>query len=267
MSRKCQTASAYFPPNRRLACPVPEKRPESSAATRIGGSYGESSASQTAKTGRKKIPKLVSCRCQIMEDSERRVPPANDSKIAYAIEERMTIESPPPHVFDGIARYFRSRDNVLDLVVPLKRVGEPGTIALERKIIVELEPHRNRSIMGRYDDRLSFQWRPQGDTRLSFIGSFIIRPSGSGTEVVLKGEYRPPFEPLDPSLGVVFDDQAAHATGRVLLEGIRAALGAEGEMFQEFKHVRETEVRDRRLTTGWKASSSGETYVRRENDK
>lgn len=67
-----------------------------------------------------------------MQDSEPRVPPSDDSKIAYPIEERMTIDGPPARVLDGIARYFRSRDNVLDLVVPLKRVGEPGTLALER---------------------------------------------------------------------------------------------------------------------------------------
>lgn len=202
-----------------------------------------------------------------MQDSEPRVPPTEDSKIAYPIDERMTIDGPPARVLDGIARYFRSRDNILDLVVPLKRVGEPGTLALERKVIVELEHHRDRLLAGQHDVRLSFQWRPEGDTRLSFIGSFIIRPSGNGTEVVLEGEYQPPFESLDPSLGVVFDDHAAHATGRVLLEGIKAALGAEGEMFQEFNRVRETEARDPRLTTGWKASSSGETYVRRQNDK
>lgn len=188
------------------------------------------------------------------------------SAIAYAIEELMTVDSPPARVFDGIARYFRSRRNVLDLVVPLKRVGEPGTLALERKVIVELE-HPQRLSMGQHDVRLSFQWRPEGDTRLSFVGSFIIRPSGNGTEVILKGEYRPPFESLDPSLGVVFDDNAAHATGRVLLEGIKAALGAEDEMFQEFKRGERTEGYDPRLTTGWKASSSGEIYVRRETDK
>lgn len=200
-----------------------------------------------------------------MGDSEPRVPPTEDSKI-YPIEERMTIDGPPARVLDGIARYFRSRDNVLDLVVPLKRVGEPGTLALERKVVVELE-HRDQLLTGQHAVRLSFQWRPEADTRLSFIGSFTIGPSGDGTEVVLKGEYQPPFESLDPSLGVAFDDHAAHATGRVLLEGIKAALGAEGEMFQEFNRVRETEARDPRLTTGWKASSSGETYVRRERDK
>ncbi|MEO7201404.1 MAG: hypothetical protein ABI431_01860 [Candidatus Tumulicola sp.] len=201
-----------------------------------------------------------------MDESEARIPPTEDSAIGYAIEERMMIDSPPARVLDGIARYFRSRDNVLDLVVPLKRVGEPGTLALQRKVIVELERHQDELFMGQHDVRLSFQWRPDGATRLSFIGSFIIRPSGNGTEVVLKGEYQPPFEPLDPSLGVVFDDHAAHATGRVLLEGINAALGAEGEMFQEFKHLLETEIRDPRLTTGWKASSSGEIYVRRDRD-
>ena len=51
------------------------------------------------------------------------------------------------------------------------------------------------------------------------------------------------------------------------MEGIKAALDAEDEMFQEFNRVRETEARDPRLTTGWKASSSGETYVRRESDR
>lgn len=195
-------------------------------------------------------------------------PPARTegSTNAYAIEDLMTIDSPPARVFDGIARYFRSRDNVLDLVVPLKRVGEPGTLALERRVIVELE-HPHRLLIGQRDVRLSFQWHPEGDERLSFIGTFIIRPSRNGTVVVLKGEYRPPFEGLDPSLGVVFDDNAAHATGRVLLEGIKAALGAEDELFQELKRVRETEGLDPRLTTGWKASSSGETYVRRESDR
>ena len=133
----------------------------------------------------------------------------------------MTIDGPPARVLDGIARYFRSRDNVLDLVVPLKRVGEPGTLALERKVIVELEHHRDRLLVGQHDVWLSFQWRPEGDTRVSFIGRFIIRPSGSGTVVALKGEYQPPFEPLEPPLGAVFDEHAAHATGRVLLEGIK----------------------------------------------
>ena len=69
-----------------------------------------------------------------MQDSEPRVPPSEDSKIAYPIEERMTIDGPPARVLDGIARYFRSRDNILDLVVPLKRVGEPGTLALSARL-------------------------------------------------------------------------------------------------------------------------------------
>lgn len=203
----------------------------------------------------------------MMKDSQPRVPLAEDPKIVYAIEERITLESPPPQVFDGIARYFRSRDNCLDLVVPLKRIGDTGTLALEHKIIVEVEDHRDRSITGQDGDQLSFQWRPHDGASPSFIGSFIIRPSDNGTEVVLKGEYQPPFDCLDSSLGVVFDDYAAHATGRVLLEAIKAALDAEGETFQEFKRTLEAEAGDPRLTTGWKASSSGEAYVRREHHK
>ena len=103
--------------------------------------------------------------------------------------------------------------------------------------------------------RLSFHWRVHYPA--------IRQRNGSCPQ----GEIQPPFESLDPSLGVVFDEHAAHATGRVLLEGIKAALGAEGEMFQNSIACGSQKHADPRLTTGWKASSSGETYVRRESDK
>ena len=149
---------------------------------------------------------------------------SEDSKIAYPIEERMTIDGPPARVLDRDRSLLQVSRQLLDLVVPLKRVGEPGTLALERKVIVELE-HLGIDC---FRDNMISRCHSNGDRRvihgLASLGGSLSGHQAAERKLPSRGIYQPPFESLDPSLGVVFDEHAAHATGRVLMEGIRPPL-------------------------------------------
>lgn len=167
----------------------------------------------------------------------------------YDIEQHITVTSSPASTLDGIERYFNKRGQILQLIVPLREVGMPGTLALERRVTVELKRY---PIIAAGEDRLGFRWFPAGETVPSFVGALAVRPQGTDTQLVLSGHYSPPFERLTPDFGAVFDHETAQDTGRLLLEELKAVLETETEAVNEFN--REELERGGPVQIGWRAT-------------
>ena len=172
---------------------------------------------------------------------------------SYKIEQRITVANSPSVILEGIQRYFDKRGRHLHLIVPLKDIGMPGTLALERQVTVELKTHPNMPVD---QGRLDFRWVPAGETSPTFIGSLAVRPLGTETELILSGDYQPPFEGATAEFGVVFDDETAQGTGRLLLEELKAVLETETDAVTEFdrSHSEELERGGVLPHVGWKAA-------------
>ena len=96
----------------------------------------------------------------------------------YDIEQHITVASSPSIILDGIERYIViSAGEFHYLIVPLREVGMPGTLARERRVTVELKRYPSSSAE---ENRLEFRWFPAGETVPSFIGTFAVRPQGAG---------------------------------------------------------------------------------------
>ncbi|MGB8626960.1 MAG: hypothetical protein WA668_16300 [Candidatus Cybelea sp.] len=168
----------------------------------------------------------------------------------YDIEQHITVASSPSIILDGIERYFNKRGRIHRLIVPLREVGMPGTLALERRVTVELKRYPSSSAA---ENRLEFRWFPAGETVPSFIGTFAVRPQGADTQLVLSGRYQPPFEGLTREFGAVFDHETAQGTGRLLLEELKAVLETETDALNEFNRE-ELEIGAPVPQVGWRAT-------------
>jgi hypothetical protein len=155
------------------------------------------------------------------------------------ITERIEVASPPSIAADGIERYLRSKDDVIDLVVPLRALGLPTELELERPAKVEfLANRRDKLMLGRSHEQLSLTWGPHhGGPYPTFKGKLTIRPLSGKTELELAGTYEPPFG----AFGAVFDAAVGHriaqAAARALLRELKAELERE---FATFKSAIET---------------------------
>lgn len=158
----------------------------------------------------------------------------NNRAQGYSVDQRITIGSPPSIVLGAIERYFDTRRNVLNLIVPLKDIGELGTLALEEKVDVAHEAHPNKAFIARYDDRLVVSLSSKNDgTHPTFDGRFTIRPLGCRTELHLKGRYTTPTCPLDDAApGIAFDEHVVGGTIRGFLEELKAVVETEFEMLK-----------------------------------
>ncbi len=168
----------------------------------------------------------------------------------YDIDQHITVASSPSIVLDGIERYFNKRGRILHLFVPLREVGMPGTLALERQVTVELKRYPSSPAE---EDRLEFRWFPVGETVPSFNRTFAVRSQGADTQLVLSGRYQPPFEGLTPEFGAVFDHETAQGTGRLLLEELKAVLETETDAVSEFNRE-ELERGGPVPQVGWRAT-------------
>ena len=144
--------------------------------------------------------------------SAQRTAPAN------LVEHSATVACPPSNALAGIVRYFELRGNILDLLVAVDEKRSSGLVA-EHRVAVEYEPQPNRVLIGRQYDRMELSWRIPPLTQPSFRGRLTIRPSGTKTVLVVKGSSEPPLE-------------IAHATGRFLLQELKAMLEKEFEVLR-----------------------------------
>jgi hypothetical protein len=169
---------------------------------------------------------------QLQLENARFLRSAQRIRSANLVDQSVTVACPPSIALTGIERYFDARGNILDLMVVLDGKRSSGLVA-EYQVAVEYEPHPNRSPVGRHYDRIELTWRFRHVTLPSFRGRLTIRPSGTKTTLVLKGSYEPAPEPLDSAELSVRHDQIAQATGRVLLQELKAILEREFEMLQK----------------------------------
>lgn len=168
----------------------------------------------------------------------------------YNIEQHIAVASSPSIILDGIERYFNKRGRIHHLIVPLREVGMPGTLALERRVTVEVKRYPGSAAE---EDRLGFRWFPAGEAAPSFVGTFAVRPQGTETLLVLSGRYEPPFEKLTPEFGAIFDHETAQDTGRLLLEELKAVLETERDAVCEFNRE-ELERGGPVPQVGWRAT-------------
>ena len=105
-----------------------------------------------------------------------------------SIVERVEIATPPSIALSGIERYLQSKNGCLELVVPLKKLGLPVELGLERKVVVTFLPRRrNKLMLGRKHEHVELDWRPEGGGPYpSFKGRLTIRPLSGNTELELR---------------------------------------------------------------------------------
>ena len=152
---------------------------------------------------------------------------------AFRIEHRVTVDSPPSIVLEGLKRYFAMHGNVLSLNIPVKNPQGSGPEFIDRPVVVEYEAHPNKSLIGRHDDRLEFRWRPRAGDKTAFIGRFTILPLSGKSELVLKGRYQPSVEHTDEALGIRFDPNVVQAISLVLVNDIKTALESDFQTLNE----------------------------------
>ena len=156
---------------------------------------------------------------QLQLENARFFRSARRAALANLIEHTATVACPPSNALAGIERYFDGRGNILDLLVFLDE-KRPIGLAAEHQVVVEYEPHPNQLPVGRHYDRIELTWRFPHVTLPSFRGRLTIRPSGTKTVLVIKGSAEPPLE-------------VAHATGRLLLQELKAILEKEFEVLRK----------------------------------
>ncbi len=147
------------------------------------------------------------------------------------VDLHIKIACPSSIVLRSLEQHFQVHGNALELILPEKDGANPEALAFVQNVAVEVKAHPNKSFLGRYDDRLDIRWHSAHDLRLSFTGRFTIRPLGIGTELTLKGKYDPPFLSLQAMFRSLFDDNAAQAIARALLERLKAVLETEFALF------------------------------------
>ena len=150
------------------------------------------------------------------------------------IDESATVACPPSIALAGIERCFAASGHVLDVLVGIDdtRSSESRT---EYHVAVEYEPHPNRSLVGRHNDRIELTWRFQHVTLPRFRGRLTIRPSGTDTALDLKGSYEPAPPSLEPTSQVAERARIARVAGRVVLLEFKALLERDFEMVRRLQ--------------------------------
>lgn len=148
----------------------------------------------------------------------------------HQIDEIVILDAVPSITVGAIERYLDVCGNVLDVVVPLGHRHRPEAIAIDAKIAVDRKSHRNKSIIGRFDDRLEVFLSLFGTRRPFFAGRFTVRPLGVQTELQLKGRFTiPPSLVQVASFGGTFDPEIIQETIRAFLRDLKPVIETEYE--------------------------------------
>ena len=145
------------------------------------------------------------------------------------IVERVEVASPPSIALSGIERYLQSKDGRLELVIPLKELGLPVELGLERRVVVTFLPRqRNKLMLGRKHEHVELDWRPErGGPYPAFKGRLTIRPLSGKTELELAGRYEPPFGAVGAAFDAVIGGRLARITASAILAELAAELSRE----------------------------------------
>jgi len=140
----------------------------------------------------------------------------------------IVIKAPYSVAMDAIVRRLRAKKNRITLLVPFKVFGLPVNLGVEREVEVAFVPLRGYKGEAQLHDELQFTWAPVGGGPYpAFAGTMHMHPQGSDTEIVLSGEYQPPFGVLGEAFDAVIGKRIAEATAQTLLEELREELEAD----------------------------------------
>jgi|SRR5579872_834458 len=146
-----------------------------------------------------------------------------------------TVNAPYSVALDSIVRRLRVKKNVIKLSVPLAKLGFGANLGIEREVNVSFVPvhgHKGERLL---HDELQFAWEPAGGGPFpTFNGTMKMHPIGLNTEIVLSGEYQPPFGVVGEAFDAVIGKRIAEATAKMLLEMLQQELEA------DFSAVKET---------------------------
>ena len=143
--------------------------------------------------------------------------------MAY-LRETIEVPTPPSIALAAIERYLASKENILNLVVPLSALGLPSGLEIEKPVKVQFKPSRRSKLMlGRRDDRLHLHWKPHGPYP-AFEGFVAIRPSSGKTQIELRGAYKPTFGQVGEAFDSAVGYRIAHVTAAALLQELKEEL-------------------------------------------
>jgi hypothetical protein len=155
-----------------------------------------------------------------------------------------TVDAPYSVALDSIVRRLRVKKHRLKLSVPLAKLGFGTSLGIDREVDVAFVPLHGHKGERHVHDELQFAWEPSGGGPFpTFSGSLKIHPLGMQTEIVLSGEYQPPFGVVGEAFDAVIGKRIAEATANMLLEMLQQELEA------DFASVKETieETPNRRI--------------------
>jgi uncharacterized membrane protein len=122
-------------------------------------------------------------------------------------------------------RFLEAKSRQLDLVVPLKGLGLPTELELERPVTVNFHAHANRLLIGRRNDEMDVSWTPKdGGPYRNFTGKILVRPASGKTELELRGDYEPPLGFVGAAFDAIVGNRIAQATASALLAELKAEL-------------------------------------------
>ncbi|HTX03484.1 MAG TPA: hypothetical protein VMD07_07370 [Candidatus Acidoferrales bacterium] len=146
-----------------------------------------------------------------------------------------TVNAPYSVALDSIVRRLRVKQHRLKLSVSLAKLGFGANLGIDRDVEVKFVPvhgHKGERIL---HDELQFVWEPAGGGPFpTFTGSLRMHPLGLHTEIVLSGEYKPPFGVVGEAFDAVIGKRIAEATAQALLDTLQQELEA------DFSAVKET---------------------------
>jgi hypothetical protein len=146
-----------------------------------------------------------------------------------------TVNAPYSVALDSIVRRLRVKKNILKLSVPLAKLGFGANLGIDRDVEVKFVPvhgHKGERLL---HDELQFVWEPAGGGPFpTFTGTLKMHPLGTQTEIVLSGEYEPPFGVVGEAFDAVIGKRIAEATAQMLLDMLQLELEA------DFAAVKET---------------------------
>lgn len=127
--------------------------------------------------------------------------------------------------------YAAVREAVMDVVAAAQRDGryaivrlrEAGTIPNEKSVIVVFSPCTEAAC---FDALCAVRWLPENGALFpQFEGSLSLHYTEAGrTELVIHGEYIPPFSPIAGALDLMLGQRVASLTCRTLLAHIRDSV-------------------------------------------
>jgi hypothetical protein len=138
------------------------------------------------------------------------------------------IDAPYSVALDAMVRRLRAKKYLINLIVPLRKLGIGTDLGLEREVRVSFATHHGHKGERLMYDEMQLVWEPSGGGPFPlFSGSLKLHPEGLKTEIILSGEYKPPLGLVGEAFDAVIGKRIAEVTAETLLETIKTELEAD----------------------------------------